>query len=715
MNFHPFLRAHGYDLDVFPTPGRQPDVLYPDLMRPCHGRGHQLLHGGAYRADINLRGGRAIAALGEETLAATGDLGWTLDYATAWLYRYLERSRPIVSDAIDHLRVFDCIVPQHALYFFDHLDTKVFGGKLKNAVCLRWRPMPSCSPGTTSAPNVIPGVARVCIDLNKTPFTGRDAGVDELLEALIHHMIHAYFLVCCGAQKTNDKQDGRLMDGLHFGVILMTIVDISKECVDGKLRMVFHASRRRKEENKMSPVHMARQNNSMLISTWTGNADNDYIALDPRGGDIGPALFDGQTHCMHDNRRITRHLIKNWQVTEFARALDADMESKGEKIWDFGTNEFVEINRIDGPPSATYVELIWDDMLGQGPKRIMAKREKALRFASLKEPLTMMNKYELVLPMCDLDTFRCIYDFINKDGYLATPAEKLLHWPLKANGHRQPPILLRQDSSLQTSLIAPDVSIITHVKVFKAAEAIKFEELMTRALEQMNCVPVTSEDPIHLLRELYNDDLIPAAPPIHAELHRWARKFLARRDDGGGGERQRAGLAGLGLAGGGGGGGSKDNLSKILAWYGREFVELYHRNVGFREDANLARFMAMSGETELDALTGRRRAFPRQMRGLPGFSARVRGGGGGLGGPLSLLPGGGTGFRSEGLRGLLTEECLDDEVDALGGHFGRLGMLDAPLGRGGERELLLAALDCDPLGLGRRRDGLSLEELLEED
>ncbi|KAK3092220.1 hypothetical protein LTR53_019616, partial [Teratosphaeriaceae sp. CCFEE 6253] len=127
----------------------------------------------------------------------------------------------------------------------------------------------------------------ICIELNETPFRNDDAGMDELLDALLHQMIHAYFLVTCGAQKKGATQDGRLLDGLHFGVIMYTIRDLTRQCRRGMLELTFHAALRRDQNNDPYALHKSRQ---------------QFISLSTKGSSLAAAPADGQSHCSLDNR-----------------------------------------------------------------------------------------------------------------------------------------------------------------------------------------------------------------------------------------------------------------------------------------------------------------------------------------------------------------------------------------------------------------------------
>lgn len=593
----PGFQTRNHDLVPIATPGSR-DIYYPghQPFAPFGFGGPHLIPRNPYRA-ADPTGQRGLESLKDKTLESAGDLGWTPDYATAWLYRHLNNSRTDVAEAIDAMRdTFDVVRFNEAYLIFDVLDATIFGQKLKGMVYLMWIMQPNCSPGKTSAPNVVPGIPRICIQLNSALFDDGLGDIDELLEVLIHQMIHAYFLVCCGAQRRGDKVDGRLEDGKHFAVILMAVRSISKECEDGELELIFHASKRRQRDIGLAPGQVPASH--ALVRR---GLRDPYLAINPAGDNPGLGLVMNQTNCMRDNRHITPGDVQNWQMIDFSRSLELDMEAKGEKIWECAEDgKLVEVERIKCPPSVTYIEMLWDD---KGEiKRVMAKREKALNFKSLERPLLKHDRYELKIPECTrFETFKCIYDFINKEAYCATPLEKLHRQPV--NQGKGPPVLHREHTYGMPA--PPDKSILTHVRVFKAAEGMKFVELIQYAIAHMWNVPWTSEDPIELLEELYNLEQEPTPAPINAELHRWARSFLAARERGGPNSslsyrsprhdmlqyHHPHGSRYMGLS----------NLQKIGRWYPEECRTLLHRSQAFRDDLQHARLMIRSGTANLFA------------------------------------------------------------------------------------------------------------------
>ncbi|KAM0722728.1 hypothetical protein Q7P37_002169 [Cladosporium fusiforme] len=511
---------------------------------------------------------KTLEELTEPSLDRKGDLGWTLEYATAFCYRHLNVNRPCIVDTIDTARQAP-LNKKAPFLVFDSLDRNLFQGKLKGMVYLKWRSMSDNSPGVTSAPGIRD--RRICIELNTRPFEERDADLEDLLDALIHQMIHAYFLVCCGAPDKEKEGDGRLLDGLHFGVLLSTIKDISEECEDGSLRMVFYAHRR---AVRLRESNTSRHRAAILDLGGSQSGRRPYIAIDPHGDTMGPPPTDGQSHCMHDNRRFRGADIRNWQVSNYACAIELDMEKRGNTVYDLDVrNELVPVERLRGPPSSTYVELKWDD------KRIMVPSEKVMGFDSIKKPSQKEGKHELNMPKCDFHTLKCFWDFVQHRKY--APQHTYLD-PTSSHYHKElqgPPIIV-PGSTVDTT-----DGILVHIRVFKVAESMKFTELQKYAMERLYELPTTSDDPITALKEIYNEN--DKTKPIHSELHKWARKFLARTDEP---RRSRhrhhdpawdyyyySNTPHRGVS----------NYEKLISIHGGRFQELYHLNPALKDDSKL--------------------------------------------------------------------------------------------------------------------------------
>jgi hypothetical protein len=111
--------------------------------------------------------------------------------------------------------------------FFSQLNQCLFVEKLKDAVYLEVGPMgPDISGATFThghGPN--PRVKRVTIMLN-SDIHERARG-REIIASLVHHMIHAYFLIVCGPQTEAEVEYGRLSHGLAFSKVSRTIKNLT--------------------------------------------------------------------------------------------------------------------------------------------------------------------------------------------------------------------------------------------------------------------------------------------------------------------------------------------------------------------------------------------------------------------------------------------------------------------------------------------------------
>jgi hypothetical protein len=516
---------------------------------------------------------KTLEELTEPGLVRHGDLGWTLEYATAYCYKHLNSNRPGIVDTIDTARQAP-LCKKAPFLIFDSFDRTMFQGKLKGMVYLKWRTLSDNSPGVTSAPDVRD--SRVCIELNIGPYEERGADLDDLLDALIHQMIHAYFLICCGRQTKGTTQDGRLLDATQFGVLMYTIKEISGDCLDGPLRLTFYSHKRaRLARGAGRPFERSDFN----AYEHYGVRARPYIDIDPCGNTVGPPPNDGQSHCMHDNRRFRGAEIRNWQVSHYACAIELDMDEKGDTVYDLDiSGELLPVERLRGPPSSTYVELIWDE------KRVMVPRDKVMEFESLKKPGKREGKYELHLPKCDFHILKCLWDFIQHRKY--SPQYSYLDpaTSQRREEMRGPPIIVHGSGFDATDGVA------VHIRVFKTAESMKFSELQKYAMERLYEMPTTSEDPITALKEIYNE--YDKGKPIHAELHKWARKFLARTDEPHHihthnqswdlwANDYRQSLHHYPSYRG------TSNYEKLISIHGDRFQELYHRNPALKDDSKL--------------------------------------------------------------------------------------------------------------------------------
>jgi hypothetical protein len=158
-------------------------------------------------------------------------LGWSIDWAVAFLVNHLSSSD--VGEDLRRLRLQAETLFKEigsgdvASRIFKRLNQILFSGHLKNAVYLNAANLGMYVSGATythgHGPNV--GVKRISIFLNSVLL--QRARSRDIIAALIHQMIHAYFLVACGPQDEKEEGYGRLAHGLHFGKVMNTIKKLS--------------------------------------------------------------------------------------------------------------------------------------------------------------------------------------------------------------------------------------------------------------------------------------------------------------------------------------------------------------------------------------------------------------------------------------------------------------------------------------------------------
>jgi hypothetical protein len=157
-----------------------------------------------------------LSKLSNERLKCDRNLGWSIDWAVAFLVKHLENNASDVSCTLKKIRAKaqhlanNGLIQDVPLRTFNQLDQTLFAGHLKNAVYLDVCDLgPDVSGATFShgrGPN--PRVRRISIVLNTD--VHQDSTPTALLASLIHHMIHAYFLVACGPQEEKEQGYGRL-------------------------------------------------------------------------------------------------------------------------------------------------------------------------------------------------------------------------------------------------------------------------------------------------------------------------------------------------------------------------------------------------------------------------------------------------------------------------------------------------------------------------
>ena len=158
---------------------------------------------------------------GDCVQAARDSHRWSLEEAIKYLIKATE-SEPVASD--DDGSGPQKVPPHRFPYaLFCDLDEMLFGGVLKGNVHLRFdQTLPNRLAGSTTRPSQ-EAQRRITIDLSKDLVFKR--GPPTILEVLLHQMIHAYLLQCCGP-----KSRGRGHDLSHGAIFSAAAYLTIKAC-----------------------------------------------------------------------------------------------------------------------------------------------------------------------------------------------------------------------------------------------------------------------------------------------------------------------------------------------------------------------------------------------------------------------------------------------------------------------------------------------------
>lgn len=164
-----------------------------------------------------------VKILKDENLNSQPPLGLTVVMATKLAVDALAKyERKHVKALV--LQMPEVYLKELPYLVFDELDKELFRGVLQKNVYLRWSSLPPYVHGKTSPAGH--KNKRVTIELNKLVIQMR-APPAYVLASLIHHMAHAYFLVCCGSRKEDcDTGKDAVDHGLGFSSLTHKIMDV---------------------------------------------------------------------------------------------------------------------------------------------------------------------------------------------------------------------------------------------------------------------------------------------------------------------------------------------------------------------------------------------------------------------------------------------------------------------------------------------------------
>jgi len=437
----------------------------------------------------------ANSRLQDPRLKCDRNLGWNIDWAVAFIVDHLNKK----TDAAESLRSIrikaaqlekDGLSTDIPYCIFNKLDEALFAGHLKNAVYLESDSLGSDVSGATYTQSWGPvtDVKRISIILNQNVLdfaTARD-----IVAILIHHMIHAYFLVACGPQKEDEIDHGRLAHGFHFGKIVTAIKKLS--AAHGK---------------ELTPLDFGHD-----LGEYPYFSDGYYR---PRRRNQDEQEDKDKwycTHCYSNVPPIPRSDIDKYYDKYIAPMLAQTSKSirlATVHIYNDRRHEIDSKPRARLPPANKTVEFIFKD------KAYLVETKFLDNMLSIQRTFLRTSSRFLKLDAKDLSesTFHRFLEFIHTGCYRP-------ELPYSSSSTRTSAPVLKPSTYTAAPILA-DIALINF------ATTLEFDEVLSYAMKRLHSYPEMTEDPIAVLKLIYTNG------EPHKKLKDWVRAFLLAAPDNG--------------------------------------------------------------------------------------------------------------------------------------------------------------------------------------
>lgn len=425
----------------------------------------------------------SLQKLKSERLKCDKNLGWSIDWATAFIVNHLDPANsPDARDTLKKLcsRAVNLAnqgqgesVPYR---LFNHLNQALFAGHLKDAVYLDVKSLGSDVSGATYGHGQGPNrrVRRISIFINRDVHQ-HARGID-ILASLIHHMIHAYFLVACGPQDEKEVAYGRLGHGMHFAKVMKTI----RELTGGR-------------RGSQLPLGFGHR---MVLKAF--------------GKDLIPRPIEKswyRSYCHSDVPILLNGDIEKYYRVACKPLLELPDTIRTSKVLVFNKDTQIELKpRGQTTLSTDSVEFLID----KKATSVLVPNDNIDAFVSVRRAFELAKcRYLEIHEEVSKDGFIAMLELLHTGAYGPDPA------PVAAGGRQGPPVIK------PTRLDSPPY-LLRSVRVFKTGHKMGFEDLIGNALARLRSQYVTHEDPIAVLQEMYE------GKDPHPELRAWTRDFLLR-------------------------------------------------------------------------------------------------------------------------------------------------------------------------------------------
>jgi len=428
-----------------------------------------------------------------QTLESTTEPSKKMDEATVELMKHLKKQESYLAHSLHRAREIHlesshanpCAILKTA---FHGLQQRFFNDVMGDNVAVGLVHLGPEISGQTHAKHHINNekvLIRLNADLIMPLFTQRNKmqSRDQLYATLLHHMIHAYFLVRCGSPDPTRDADGRLLHENHFGVIMYKIKEISAK-YGRPLPIDFGHS---------LPTPPAWQNRnqhvqSTLLARRLPNDDRHHC-----------------TECTSMLDPLEEQAVKKWYQNKCYSSVHPEIyEFNGDGKLKSTPQHLLRDKKSD------WFELYWCNKI----LKIDKSSIKALS-SPFARGFTDQNR-RINVPKVPEHTVRALWDFLNSKAY----GPNLI---VTKNGTRGPALIQGLDPKWTTY-------IENEVRLHQLATKIQLDELRRRSFSRLMEMHITFEDPIPVFARIYNVEE-GGGGDVHEELRKWAIAFMERYSD----------------------------------------------------------------------------------------------------------------------------------------------------------------------------------------
>jgi hypothetical protein len=313
----------------------------------------------------------------------------------------------------------------------------------------------------------------ICLNHNLVELLQKVEAVDDLIALVLHHLIHAYFVVKCGTPRVEQEYEDVFGHGIEFAAILYKIKEVSGGDVYPPLPM------------------------TAGFPSFTCEDDNLYRKLLPPY-----SVASTKLGCLVTVQDIPEEVVQAW-----IRA-NCDKLPSSTLIYRLGDdNEFSPIPLSQYGDPTSFILLSWQDKLYHlSSSCLHSIDDLAPLFSNPSKPLLLpepVTESELkhFITFCQTKTY---------SSPLTTTQTPLGHSPAILLPPSPP--TTNQPSILQTD-----------IKMFHLGAHLPFPSLQLTALSRLNAHHFTHEDPIAVLTALFT------SRKPDARLLTWLAGWLRRR------------------------------------------------------------------------------------------------------------------------------------------------------------------------------------------